>query len=427
MPKKKYEGPYITDGKTKWISEEIKNKYDNSPYRIPLRNKFGIIVEYALVDADDFKKTIKQKWYFAKKKYANGTVDNKTFRMHHYIFKKPKKNYMIDHINQDKLDNRKNNLREVTRSVNEHNKDKNNKFTEKHTSIYKGVCFIKQIKKYSAECSTEGKKINLGYFIEEKDAAIAYDMFTYKYHGVHANNNKLVKYEDVIDMNIDSMIKNKKRTLPLNIRIIDNKYYARKSYNKVEYGKKTPGKLTLREAIIDLENINILINRVKIIEELKYLQVPIKRNKSNIAIITISKIDVLVDDNQWHKLNKMKWHITTEKYIQGSFASMHRLVMKASQDVKIDHINNIRHDNRICNLRIADDSQNGHNKSKSKGASSKYFGVSYCNTRNKWRAMICKNGERFVLGRFSNEIDAAKAYNTRAIELYGSYANLNTF
>jgi histidinol phosphatase-like enzyme len=55
-----------------FASEEIKNKYDNSPYRIPLRNKSGVIVEFALVEEQDFERVNARKWHLSKNGYAQG-------------------------------------------------------------------------------------------------------------------------------------------------------------------------------------------------------------------------------------------------------------------------------------------------------------------------------------------------------------------
>jgi hypothetical protein len=107
----------------KWISDEIKNKYDNSPFRIPLRNKDKVIVEYALVDEEDFEKVNKYKWHLSNG-YAHGTVEKKMILLHHFVFKKPTDDNIIDHINEDKLNDFKSNLREVSKSMNEHNKKK---------------------------------------------------------------------------------------------------------------------------------------------------------------------------------------------------------------------------------------------------------------------------------------------------------------
>lgn len=57
--------------------------------------------------------------------------------------------------------------------------------------------------------------------------------------------------------------------------------------------------------------------------------------------------------------------------------------------------------------------------------SSKYRGVSYSNNEKKWIAQICHNYKREVIGRFDTEIEAAEAYNKRALELKGDKAKLN--
>lgn len=79
---------------------------------------------------------------------------------------------------------------------------------------------------------------------------------------------------------------------------------------------------------------------------------------------------------------------------------------------QVDHINSIRIDNRVVNLRLATSSQNMHNplRKKSDGKSSRHMGVSYSSEKNKWIAQIGINGKTKKLGSFINEIDAANAY-----------------
>ncbi len=76
--------------------------------------------------------------------------------------------------------------------------------------------------------------------------------------------------------------------------------------------------------------------------------------------------------------------------------------------VVIDHINNVKTDNRLENLQLI---SNRENTSKDrKGGSSEYVGVYWCKRYNKWHARIKINGERKHLGYFFNEIQAAEAY-----------------
>ena len=54
-----------------------------------------------------------------------------------------------------------------------------------------------------------------------------------------------------------------------------------------------------------------------------------------------------------------------------------------------------------------------------------YKGVMWRKNRQKWISKINKNKNRYYLGHFDCPIEAAKAYDKKAIELYGEYANLN--
>lgn len=91
----------------------------------------------------------------------------------------------------------------------------------------------------------------------------------------------------------------------------------------------------------------------------------------------------------------------------------------------IDHINGIRHDNRIENLRECTRSQNSYNMPSRIGSTSKYKGVHKNRRYISWSATIVKDGIRTRLGLFKTEEEAAKAYDKRAKELHGEFARLN--
>jgi HNH endonuclease/AP2 domain len=78
---------------------------------------------------------------------------------------------------------------------------------------------------------------------------------------------------------------------------------------------------------------------------------------------------------------------------------------------QIDHINGIKSDNRINNLRDVTVQQNNQNKLKAqKNSISKVLGVSWHKKANKWQAHICVYKERKYLGLFKSVEDAHKAY-----------------
>jgi hypothetical protein len=81
---------------------------------------------------------------------------------------------------------------------------------------------------------------------------------------------------------------------------------------------------------------------------------------------------------------------------------------------QIDHINNIRNDNRLENLRWGNQSQNCRNKKKKINCSSQYLGVSY--RGNKWEASIKINRITKYLGYFNTELDAYNCWKAYVIE-----------
>ena len=89
-----------------------------------------------------------------------------------------------------------------------------------------------------------------------------------------------------------------------------------------------------------------------------------------------------------------------------------------------DHINGNRLDNRKCNLRLCEVTQNLRNKKKSANKSSKYKGVQWDKRAEKWRGRI-KTEKDVHLGFFNSEIDAAIKHNEVALIYFGEFAKLN--
>ena len=87
-------------------------------------------------------------------------------------------------------------------------------------------------------------------------------------------------------------------------------------------------------------------------------------------------------------------------------------------NVNIDHINNNPSDNRICNLRLVNQSENMQNTSKWKTNTSGYKGVTWAKDKNKWGAQIWKNYKRHHLGFFDKPEIAYEAYCQAAKKLH---------
>ena len=88
----------------------------------------------------------------------------------------------------------------------------------------------------------------------------------------------------------------------------------------------------------------------------------------------------------------------------------------------IDHMNGDSFDNRIENLREANQSLNTANSKLSKANTSGFKGVTWRKDTKKWAAQIFKDGKMFSLGSFNNVNDAAEAYKRKAIEFFGEFA-----
>ena len=90
----------------------------------------------------------------------------------------------------------------------------------------------------------------------------------------------------------------------------------------------------------------------------------------------------------------------------------------------LDHRNGVRTDNYLHNLRPATVSQNITN-SRSKGSSG-FKGVCYSEERkHPWTAQTSVKGKHVYIGQFSTPEEAARAYDTYALEKYGEFARIN--
>lgn len=118
--------------------------------------------------------------------------------------------------------------------------------------------------------------------------------------------------------------------------------------------------------------------------------------------------------------------------IDGKLHLAHRLALlyvTGEMPKEVDHINRVRDDNRIENLRdsISHANNMGNQSIQKRDKSSSYKGVCWDKNRGKWMASIKVNRRRIHLGRFSDETLAAKAYNSAAISAFGVFANINSF
>jgi len=136
----------------------------------------------AIVDDCDYEWLSQWKWHYnSGRGYAarnSSRPNQKTLWMHHVILEHAGIDFIhIDHIDRDKLNNRRKNLRPATLSQNQWNQKK----YRNNTSGFKGV--YKNRNKWCAQIRVNGKRIHIGYFVDLKEAALAYNEAAKKYHG----------------------------------------------------------------------------------------------------------------------------------------------------------------------------------------------------------------------------------------------------
>ena len=145
---------------------------------------------YALVDDSDYPWLMRWKWYYASgyavrmRKVSEGP--RKAIKMHAVINKTPP-GLFTDHINGNRLDNRKQNLRSVTVKENGYNRKPN----KTGSSKFKGVSYAKAYKKWKVMIMKDQKSRYLGMFDDEIQAAMAYNLAAADLFQNHARLNRI--------------------------------------------------------------------------------------------------------------------------------------------------------------------------------------------------------------------------------------------
>lgn len=147
--------------------------------------------KFAVVDDADFEWLNQWKWGFSSG-YARRLIWVKGGKgkqiivyMHRLIMNPPD---VCDHINGNRLDNRRSNLRNCTQGQNTMNRSVLNK---NNTSRYRGVSWFKRDGIWHAQIYINRKNLHLGYFDKLIDAAKAYNVAAVKFYGEFATLNKI--------------------------------------------------------------------------------------------------------------------------------------------------------------------------------------------------------------------------------------------
>lgn len=130
--------------------------------------------------------------------------------------------------------------------------------------------------------------------------------------------------------------------------------------------------------------------------------------------------------NTWYA----RWSESSGRYYiacwrDGKQTSLHRLILSAHPGQVVDHIDNNPFNNRRSNIRLATHSQNARNRVGVPRSSSKYKGVTFHRNTGKWQAQIRADGHYQYIGLFDDPASAARAYDDKAVELFGEFAKTN--
>ncbi len=139
----------------------------------------------------------------------------------------------------------------------------------------------------------------------------------------------------------------------------------------------------------------------------------------------------IVDSDDMPRLLEYKWRAHKNEFDYTWYAIstdttavlMHRYILRLSvaDECLVDHINGNGLDNRKTNLRLCTNSQNQMNRRKQRGGTSRFKGVSWDSSRQRWTVRLVNKN----LGRFDNEEEAARVYDLAAIEAFGAFEKTN--
>jgi len=141
----------------------------------------------------------------------------------------------------------------------------------------------------------------------------------------------------------------------------------------------------------------------------------------------------LVDDADGDWLRQWRWLLVGNGYA-GRFVRsggtsrlvyLHRLLLDAGPDQRVDHINGDRLDNRRDNLRLVSHRQNQQNRRPSTDTSSGRKGVTWHARIHKWHVRITVDGQRLHLGYYADLETASRLYDAAARLFFGDYARPN--
>ena len=358
---------------------------------------------------------------------------------------------VVDHINNDKQDNRISNLREATRTENSYN--------QKGTFTKRGIVKLSN-GKFTASITKHPHRYNLGNYATEAEAATAYNIGARQMHGEFATLNNINEVAGVtieprkIGCGVGKRISKhdeivafiKKKT---KLCYFTSNIFKRMPSNMMKYkshAMRWNQRTKHKQMFVNgrgFSYLGVALTKSDVIHAHQYGKLPDKKSKTDRKKLDLSKASHIARFKK-NRLDGIGYNPSTGEFTRGgekikqtpckqgyTYINIGRMRLLAHKlaylivhdkypDI-VDHINNDRKDNRINNLRAATSQQNNSNKKPRKNSTSKYKGVSWDKESGKWRAAC----NRKYLGQFNDEKEAARAYDKEAKKQHGEFAYLN--
>lgn len=353
--------------------------------------------------------------------------------MHRFIMSQNSpltRDMIIDHINNDKIDNRRENLRIVSRRLNSHNKKKPKNAKSKYYGVK--VCDGK----FTSGIDYDYKHYHVGTFDTELDAAKAYDM-----HVVHSEVKLLhnLNFPENRDeyLKMEYKCHNKWRNQKSKFYGVTkwkDRYTCRIRWNKknkqVYIGKNEIAAAKAYDSFIVEHEMNKKLNFPDdhpeyvpiVIKPIKTKKVDVDDNTIKLCIRSSPESDVFIDLEDYDKVKHYSCNVS-RGYVniktESKKTGLHRFLLNVyDPNVHVDHIDNNPLNNCKSNLRLATSSQNSANRKKKTNKSSKYIGV-HKTPDNTWKGKVmCQYKEYGKI--FKKEEHAARFRDLVVLEFFKS-------
>jgi hypothetical protein len=353
------------------------------------------------------------------------------------------KDWVIDHVDRNKLNNTRENLRWVSPSFNKWNCVR--MCTDRKTSRFRGVHLIQ--KKGNQWCAYV-MGAHVGLFATEREAAIASATSCIRTYGEWAESSDLLftadqslpgallTFEELAG--IKCSIAAADTLPPAPVRITKGSGVSMKRGKfQVDFRRKYLGIFETFAAAAAFRTGHVAA--VQEAEWQAYRSLPIARD-NGVAVIVLSEgkhasgATSKVDDEFWHKLTfQRKWCVNKDGYaLSGTTGMLHKAVMllidpnyKPGPNKSIDHADpTAKLDNRRINLRIATDHEQMRNKAPRPGGSSSHVGVYAIGGR--WKGDFSyttgEGPQKFQTPRLQTEKEVVLLLNAKRLEVHGDKA-----